>query len=83
MSERTMSRIACIGMTLALLSCAFLTVPGGVAALTSGDFDYELVNGGAAVEISGYHGAGGAVTIPGMIDGRPVVSIGQMAFGNM
>ncbi|MGD0056899.1 MAG: leucine-rich repeat protein, partial [Methanomassiliicoccales archaeon] len=45
-----------------------------------GDFDYQLINSGTAVQITGYYGSGGAVAIPGMIDGRPVTSIGDWAF---
>jgi fibronectin type 3 domain-containing protein len=51
-----------------------------VSALEFGDLDYELVNSDAEVEITGYHGAGGSLTIPSEIEGKPVTSIGASAF---
>ncbi|MBE3136418.1 MAG: right-handed parallel beta-helix repeat-containing protein, partial [Thermoplasmata archaeon] len=45
-----------------------------------GDFDYQLINGGTEVEITGYHGFGGDVVIPGMIEGKSVTFIGDNAF---
>jgi hypothetical protein len=44
----------------------------------TGDFDYDTING--AIVITGYHGAGGDIGIPGTINGLPVVSIGYDAF---
>jgi len=42
---------------------------------------YETwTNDDGTVAITGYTGSGGAVTIPGIIDGRPVTSIGPEAF---
>jgi hypothetical protein len=41
---------------------------------------YTTTNG--TITITGYIGPGGSVTIPGMIDGLPVASIGVYAFGN-
>jgi hypothetical protein len=40
--------------------------------------DYSITNG--TINITRYTGSGGDVTIPGMIDGLPVTSIGPMAF---
>jgi len=48
------------------------------SALTSGDYTYT--DNGTAVTITAYTGAGGAVTIPDAIGGRPVTSIGNAAF---
>lgn len=50
-----------------------------VSAITSGDYDYEIINTDEA-EITGYNGAGGNVIIPATIDGFPVTSIGATAF---
>ncbi len=50
------------------------------SAATSGDYDYELINGDTGVQITGYHGGGGDIVIPGTIDGVPVTSIGGSAF---
>ena len=53
-------------------SAAPLSVP-------SGDYAYTLINGGTAVQITGYRGLGGAVTTPSEIAGKPVTSIGDYA----
>ena len=47
-------------------------------ALTSGDYSYTVASG--AVTLTGYTGAGGALTLPSTIDGNPVTSIGTNAF---
>ena len=47
-------------------------------AWPAGDWLYEI-HSGAAI-ITGYIGAGGAVTIPDIINGLPVISIGNDAF---
>jgi hypothetical protein len=44
-------------------------------------FDYTVNNDGT-VTITGYTGSGGAVIIPGMLDGQPVTTIGDEAFIN-
>ena len=62
---------ACAGILLLLL---LLTLPAVVQA----QFDYTINNG--TVTITGYTGSGGAVTIPAMISGLPVASIGDSAF---
>jgi hypothetical protein len=64
----------------AALTLVYIYDPARTEAF--GDFDYHLVNSGTDVEITGYHGDGGVVTIPGLIDGRSVVSIGGRAFSN-
>ncbi len=48
------------------------------AAQQSGDFTYTTTGG--IITITGYSGAGGAVTIPGAINGLPVAAIGGGAF---
>jgi hypothetical protein len=47
-------------------------------AQTYDDFDYTTTNG--TITITGYTGPGGAVVIPGAINGLPVTSIGDKAF---
>jgi hypothetical protein len=42
--------------------------------------DYIFTDNGTAVAITGYEGAGGAVTIPSTVGGKPVTSIGNGAF---
>lgn len=50
------------------------------AAAQFGDFTYTAANG--AVTITGYTGAGGAISIPAEINGEPVRGIGANAFSN-
>jgi BspA type Leucine rich repeat region (6 copies) len=55
---------------------------GGVTAqaLVVPGFEYTAANG--VISISSYTGSGGAVAIPGMVGGLPVISIGADAFYN-
>lgn len=53
---------------------------GTASAATSGGFTYQLINGGTAVEITGYNQSSNNVVIPSTIAGEPVVSIGDSAF---
>ncbi len=46
------------------------------SAATSGDYTYEVQADGTA-QITGYNGAGGALTIPATVDGIPVTSVGS------
>jgi hypothetical protein len=64
------SRSACASGLLLL----FLTFPAAVQA----QFAHTINNG--TITITSYSGSGGAVTIPGYIDGLPVTTIGQQAF---
>lgn len=52
---------------------------GTESTLTSGDFNYAVLDDGM-VEITKYIGSGGAVAIPGEIDGKRVTSVGDDAF---
>jgi hypothetical protein len=65
-------RTACAARLLSLL---LLTVP---AVGQAQDYTYTINNG--AITITGYYGYDSAVTIPSMIDGLPVTSIGDGAF---
>ena len=47
-------------------------------AAVQAQFGYAVTNG--TITISGYSGPGGAVTIPSMVNGLPVTSIGDSAF---
>lgn len=49
-------------------------------ALTSGVYEYELANSGAAVTITQYNGPDGVVQIPPSLAGLPVTGLGQQAF---
>jgi len=63
---------------LVLFGLALLSTPLAATADQYGDFTYST--NGSAITITGYTGAGGAVTIPGTINGLPVTSIGNYAF---
>lgn len=47
---------------------------------SSAQFTYTAIDNGAAIEITGYTGEGGEVTIPDSIDGLPVTQIGDNVF---
>ena len=55
-----------------------LTMTGVTIMATAGDYTY--VDAGAGAMITGYSGAGGAVTAPSTLGGRAVNSIGSTAF---
>ena len=61
---------------LIAISVFVCTIP--VSALTSGDFDYEIINGEAV--ITKYNGTATVVTVPATIDGYTVFGIGESAF---
>ncbi|SPF49071.1 exported hypothetical protein [Candidatus Desulfosporosinus infrequens] len=65
--------MVCIMMMTMLLCCSTQAL-----ADQSGDFAYTVTDG--AAQITGYTGAGGAVTIPSTLGGVPVTSIGPVAF---
>ncbi len=71
-------------LTLLLVSMTMVSLinisVGTVSAATSGGFTYQLINGGTAVEITGYDQSSNAVVIPSTIAGEPVVSIGDSTF---
>jgi hypothetical protein len=62
------------GCAARLLVMLLLTLP----AMGQAQFTYTIKNG--AITITGYDRSGGAVTIPGTINGLPVTSIGSQAF---
>ena len=59
----------------ALVPLLLLTLSAAVQAQ-----DYTYTTNAGTINITGYTGPGGAVTIPDMIDGLPVTSIGDYAF---
>ena len=74
-----MKRIFTVLLVSALLlgTCACLPFSASAEG-AEGDFEYEIVDGVAT--ITGYHGAGGDVVIPSVLDGAPVTTIGDFAF---
>ncbi|MBN2161703.1 MAG: leucine-rich repeat domain-containing protein [Pontiellaceae bacterium] len=61
-----------------LLIALSALVPFVSFALTHGDFEYDVV--GSEVKITKYSGTNTVVTVPGEIDGKPVLEIGYQAF---
>jgi BspA type Leucine rich repeat region (6 copies)/Carboxypeptidase regulatory-like domain/Bacterial Ig-like domain len=76
--------IASLVAIIIMMSAATFTVvdlsAGSVSAVTSGDYDYQLINNNTAVEITGYNGLGGSIVIPSEIDNLPTLIIGDNAF---
>ncbi len=81
MGLKSIVRMISFWTALGLILGAFLIlVSGSSVADDLGDFDYQLIDSGAHVEIAGYHGLSRDVDIPAFIDGLPVTSIGESAF---
>jgi hypothetical protein len=70
-----------LGMMLGVM---IMAATGPVAALTTGDenFEYQIIESGTAVEITKYNGTSSIVTIPASIGSLPVTSIGTWAFAS-
>lgn len=69
-------------VALVMLNCLFsiaIADGGKTNAITSGDYQYELLSDGG-VSILKYKGGSEQITIPDEIDGKPVTSIGDRAF---
>src|ERR1039457_7193507 len=49
-------------------------------SVAEGQFNYTTNADGCSITITGYSGAGGAVIIPAVINGRPVTGLGADAF---
>ena len=55
-------------------------VDGEIVAPNPDMASYDWVVHDGCVEITGYHGEGGAIVIPQSLDGLPVTTIGEDAF---
>lgn len=76
----TLALCLAFASSAALPQSAFTDTAGiSATALTSGDFEYSLLNDGTA-EITGYKGSKADLTIPSDISGNTVTSIGTGAF---
>ncbi|MCR5479783.1 MAG: leucine-rich repeat protein, partial [Ruminococcus sp.] len=76
----TLALCLAFASSAALPQSAFTDTAGiSATALTSGDFEYSLLNDGTA-EITGYKGSKADLTIPSIISGNTVTSIGTGAF---
>ncbi len=85
MEETRSSRLFSLGaLFFAVIMLVSLLGPysfiSSAAAETSGDYEYELINGDTEVKIKKYLGPGGDVIIPGEIEGKPVTTIDYHAF---
>jgi len=69
-------------LMLLLLGAFSVYAPGSVAAAQDGDYSYTMNGSPVVATITGYSGAGGAITIPSSLGGYPVVAIGDSAFQN-
>ena len=71
-----------IVLSLILSATASIIPTTKVDALTYGPFEYDIVDHNSAVEITGYTGPRGPVSIPKEIDERPVRYIGSDSFSH-
>ena len=67
---------------LAMIICLNgpIIISQGASADTPTDFSWETVDNGTSVKITSYHGSDTIVTIPDVIDGKPVTVVGEYAF---
>ncbi len=65
---------------MARSSSPLLAVLFYLTALSLAQAQFTVTNNDGEITITGYTGGGGAVSIPAMIDGLPVVAIGKDAF---
>ena len=81
MADNALMRSKCTILAMILLTSSLFVAASAteVKAYTYGDFDYKIIYG-VNIEISGYHGNGGHVSIPDVIDSMLVTSIGEYAF---
>jgi hypothetical protein len=75
LGSRALSLIVVVLLLMTALSVVALVA---VDAATDGDYTYSVSGGQATV--TGYTGAGGAITIPSTLGGNPTVAIGYGAF---
>ncbi|MCD8327789.1 MAG: leucine-rich repeat domain-containing protein, partial [Ruminococcus sp.] len=78
MKKKLLSLFTTLAMVLSLTIC-LPTISVGATTLTSGDYEYEILEDGTA-EISFYDGTASTVNIPSKIGGYTVTSIGNRAF---
>jgi hypothetical protein len=71
-----------IFVLLLLLGAFFVVAADTVSAAQEGDYTYTVSGSPAVATITGYTGAGGAITIPSTLGGYAVVAIGDYAFSN-
>lgn len=74
-----MKKALSIVLIFTLLTTVLYAVPLSADAASSGGYGYEVMEDGTA-EITAYTGAGGRITIPSVLGGNTVASIGNKAF---
>ena len=91
---KKVKRLTAVILSALMLTSAFSVLPVSAATIESdtsvvsayetfksGDYEYSLLNGGT-VSITKYVGSDSDVTIPDVIDGKKVMSIGGSAFSD-
>ncbi len=76
MTKRLLNLLTALIMTVSLAGVLPAVMAG---ALTYGDYNYDILDDGT-VEITNYNGTATSIEIPSTIDGKPVTSIGYLAF---
>jgi len=74
----TSTVILAISMSVLSSGVSLISMSSSAKAATFGDFQYTTDNGG--VVILNYYGSSQNITIPSVIDGLPVTTIGNKAF---
>ena len=74
-----MKRIACVFLSLMLVSAMIVGMTGQAATLSHGDYQYTLNEDGTAV-LTKYLGSQTDLTLPDSLDGHPLTGIGNNAF---
>jgi hypothetical protein len=79
--KKLFTHVGCLIVVLfAFVVALLILAPHMAAAETSGDYVYTTSGSPAVATITGYTGAGEAITIPSALGGHAVVAIGDSAF---
>lgn len=76
---KQMKKLTSIILSVIMIFSIFTIVPITAKAITSGDYDYNILDDGTAI-ITHYNGSDTEVTIPSTIDGYTVTVIGSGSF---
>jgi len=79
--RKVLSVFVAVCLVLSLFTGIFVSMPSARADITEGDYIYTIVNSATAT-ITGYRGVAGIITIPDLLGGYPVTSIGYRVFGS-
>lgn len=78
--RKLFTHVGCLILVLfASVALLLILAPHTAVGATSGDYDYQVMANNEA-QITGYHGSGGDVIIPSLIDGFHVTSIRDHVF---